>query len=157
LLTAVGPLLVLGGLSLAAVGCGGSSAVSKADFIKKADAICATEHTQANALRSPHFNIAHATKRDMPAAARYLDRFAPLFAGAVAQLDKLSRPTQDRAVLDQTLAKANLLVATYDSARAAADRGDPVGFKLALARVGSIGPSARALAAQFGFKVCGRG
>jgi hypothetical protein len=149
-------LLVSVGLVLVLVGCGGSSAVSKADFIKRADAICTTEHAQAKAIVPPRFNPAHATKQDMPAAARFFDRFAPVFGGAVAQLDKLSRPTQDRALLDQTLAKADGLAAADNSARQAADKGDPSGFKLAFAQIVSIGPSARALAKQFGFNVCGR-
>jgi hypothetical protein len=93
----------------------------------------------------------------MPAAARYFDKFAPLYGGAVAKLDKLSKPKQDRAILDQTLAKADELVVALNSVRQAADSGDPAGFKTALARGSSIGPSARALAKQFGFKVCGRG
>lgn len=146
----------MAGVVALVAGCGGGGGVSKADYIKRGDAICANEHVQARAIPRPTFNPARATRNDMPAAARYLDRYAPVFGGGVAQLDKLSRPSQDRQLLDRTLSQANQIAAAYNSARDAADKGDPQSFKLALAKAASVGPSARAGAAQFGFKVCGR-
>jgi hypothetical protein len=148
--------VVAGVVALAGCGGSGSSTVSKAQYIKQADAICSREHAQVSALTAPSFTPAAATKQDMPTAARYLDRYVPLFGGAISQLDKLKRPSRDRAVLDRTLARADALVSAYDSARKAAHKGDVPGFKAGFAKAAVAGRSARALARRYGFQACGR-
>ena len=97
------------GLALLASACGGSSykGLSKADFIKQADAICTKYNTLATAA-TKDLNQ-NSSQAELIAAIR--TKLVPLFAQQQTELRKLKPPKEDRATVKQMI----------DDAQAAAD------------------------------------
>jgi hypothetical protein len=52
-----GTLLAFAGVLLALAGCGGSSGNTKADYVKKVNALCATEQKEINLLANSHSSL----------------------------------------------------------------------------------------------------
>ena len=138
--------LIAAGLVLVA-GCG-SSAVSKQDFIARADAIC------QNTIREVRDVAPSSTGAgiSLPALARYLGAVTPIVGAEVRQLRALPRPAADRPLLNRYLAAVQLASVHYRALAAAARAGDRTAIEAATAEL-AASPSA-ALATRYGLTIC---
>jgi len=146
------------------VGCGGgdggSTALSKADYIAKGDAICAQKQQQRSQLVTEVYNAiasgvnspsdAHRVHDISIQAADYIDQLA-------SELQALPKPTGDEQILDTMLSTVR---AEATDIRHFADAVD----SLDASQISSFGEAAESdggkavgIAQDYGFKVCGTG
>ena len=123
--------------------CGGS-AYTKADFVARADAICASAVRQIRAI-GPQGGVT-----------QYVTAVLPVIDSEAAQLRGLRRPTEsvrDQGTLQRYFAALNDVVQNYRQLAAAAKRGDTQGVASAEAAL-QASPVA-SLAASYGLRSCG--
>lgn len=124
---------------------------TKAQFIRRGDAICARSVARTRAIHKPNL---HGTARQiLSAVSRYLDRVLPLVNRAVARLEALSRPAADLPLLKRYFRALNHALAQAAALSAAARRGDAHATLRLASRLDSA-PADR-LARRYGFKRCG--
>ena len=75
-------LLVPAVAAIAVAGCGSSGTLSRSALANKANAICASENAQSNAVQKP-------SGRDANAISSYFDKLIPIATMGTAQLEKL--------------------------------------------------------------------
>ena len=134
-------------LVLVLAGCG-SHAVTKQDFIARADAIC------ASAIRGER-NVAASAGGgavSLRALARYLGAVVPIVNSEVAQLRKLPQPGADRGLLGQYLVAAQAAAGDYASLASSARAGERTAVNLKSAALQSS--PAASLAARYGLTTC---
>jgi hypothetical protein len=140
--------------ALVALGaCGGAKAPGKADFIRRADIICARGAARQRQLHTPQ--LSGTPSEVLSALGRYVGQLLPVARGIATQLHALAEPTQDRAELRRYFAAVDGAVADLQRLGEAARRGDA-----AAVRRGAValnGNQANALARRYGFRVCGGG
>jgi hypothetical protein len=141
-------------LAIAAVlaGCGGGT--TKADFVARADAICANTVRQTRSIPPPSFT--HSASQRLSALAGYLAVVLPIEQTETNQIHALPRPTQDaraRAALTDYLAALTKAVSEYGELTAAAKRGDAQGVANDEAAL-RANPVA-SLATSYGLRTCG--
>jgi hypothetical protein len=130
-----------------AVAACGSGDASKHDVIARGDAIC------ASTLRSVRAVVPPSAGTSTPAALNgYLERVLPLVAKEVSQLQKLPRPTAEKAVLNRYIAAVAAAGAQYRALAAAASRNDVAAVASGLTALRSS-PAGR-LAKQYGLTQC---
>jgi hypothetical protein len=141
--------------------CGSSSkTISKADFIKRADAICASGNQRIRALPQPNLNPSKVTTAQLPQLASFLGQFLMVLQSEYDQIVALPSPSSDKSTIDQALASVKQSIGVFAQMRQRAMAGDVAGFKTLFAQEngpGSANNRANALAKQFGLKVCGQG
>ncbi len=136
-------------LVLAACAGGGSKRLSRADYAKRADAICARFNRQQPSLPS----LQNVTTRQV---ARLADRTLPLLDRTIADLRRLAPPKDEQELVDRWLASLRRLRADAVRIRNRA-RANDLGGVAAL-----VGPSQRDerdaehLAARLGTSVCSK-
>jgi hypothetical protein len=140
-------------VSLAALlaGCGGNT---KADFVARADAICAKTVRETRSLAPP--GVSQDKRQQLHALAVYLAVVLPLVESESAQIRALKRPTGDargRAALARYLAALAQAATDYGQLAAAAKRGDAQGVASAEAALGANPVSS--LATGYGLRSCG--
>jgi hypothetical protein len=138
--------------SLALAACGGSGGPSKADYIKKADAICAKGSKEAEQVAASAFkNPATPTGEEAQAA---LQKVIPIQKQRVDELKALKRPDADKAKLETLYAAVDKINAAYEQAAQSPEAS------LALIRASGSpqDPAAVAdkLAADYGMKDCAK-
>src|ERR1700730_11995669 len=114
------PLLALGAVSAVLAGCGAGT--SKADYVKRADQVCAQGARRAQAIPAPG---AQNGRLSSASAASYIEGIAAVIQQVNNQLKALPRPSQDRVLLDRYLAALDQGVASLlrlDVATARRDR-----------------------------------
>jgi hypothetical protein len=145
----------LGGLAAIATmvallaGCGGSSGLSRAQLVAKADAICATAQASASAVPSP------SDLTDETAAAAYFDKIAPITDQETHDLSALKADgsaASDWNAFISAQTQANALLQTL---KAKADAKDPSGQQ-DLARVTTVGDRVLATASKLGAATCAK-
>jgi hypothetical protein len=130
-------VLVLGG-------CGSGSATKK-DVIAQANAICAAAQRDARAVAPP-------TGTSVSSVASYLARLAPVVENEAAQIRKLPRPKQDRALLSRWIGSVVLVAGDYRALATAARIGDRQAMETADAALRAN--PATELAARYGLRDC---
>src|SRR5437879_1972467 len=95
-------LLTAAVLASIVAGCGGSSkssststsssTIAKAEFIKRADAICAASAQQTRAIQFPNVDPTKATKAQLPQLALPLSRLSVAFHVEATTLSRLPAP-----------------------------------------------------------------
>jgi hypothetical protein len=130
-------------------GCGGSSGLSRARLVAKANAICASTQAAARAVPSP------ANLTDPTAAAGYFDKIAPLTDKethdlAALKADGAAAKDWNAFIAAQT--QANALLQTL---KAKADAKDPSGVQ-ELSKVTTVGDRVLATASKLGATTCAK-
>jgi hypothetical protein len=139
-------------VAVAALLCGCGS-YTKADFIARADAICASAVRKARTVAPPSSGDSAAQRRS--ALAGYLAAVLPIVRSESSSLLDLRLPTQkpgQRAALAGYLRALTAAVGEYRELAAAAKRGDGAGVTSAEAalRVSKVGADA----ASYGLRSC---
>jgi hypothetical protein len=150
---------------VALVGCGGNgggstaTALSKADYIAKADAICAQKRQQRSRLVTVVQNAiasgvsasdAHRVRDISNRAADYVDQLA-------RELEALPKPTGDEQILDDLLSTVRAEAADLRHFADALDSHDASQIRSFGEAADSDGARAVNMAFGYGFAVCGRG
>jgi hypothetical protein len=132
--------------ALVVTACGGHT-VTKQDVIARGNAICAGALRDLRATPPPAGG-----ETSLPGLAAYLRTVMPILRRENASLQRLPRPTADRALLGQYLSAVAKSDATYGTLAAAARRGDQDAVNQALAQL-EANP-ASSLAARYGLSQC---
>lgn len=143
-------------LAVAVGGCGGGDGVSKASFIKDADAICREGNTKVKALQD---DIAAAQRnsdqRQVYAdLARLTAQSARLSAPYVARLDALDTPADDRDALKAWIAGARRQIEAVRRLSAAFRAGDDTRIATLAEQVDALAMRANAFARRYGMRDC---
>ena len=141
-------------LALAALvgGCGG--AVTKRDFIARADAICTNAVRKTRSITPPSFTTSASDQ--LSALGRYLEEVLPVVQAEATQIRALHRHAQDArdsSALTRYLTALAQTAGDYRALAAATNRGDPQGVASAEADL-RASPIAT-LAASYGLHSCG--
>jgi hypothetical protein len=126
-------------------GCGGSSALSHAELVTKADAICSAKNAQVAAL-------GRATT--IAGVERVLGRGIPIAEQAEAKLRALKPPSSDAAAYRATLSLDAQTLALDRQALAAVNAGNLTRFRQLIVQATSLSSQARAKAGQLGLTTC---
>jgi hypothetical protein len=131
--------------TLAACG-GGSSHLSKASFIKRADAICLKGSAAQSALSQPSSNT------QLPG---YVKRIYSIERGVVSDVRALAPPSGDQATIRSILDNVDKALAFESNVEAAAATGNQSQINDAQAMGARYLNQANTAAARYGFKECG--
>jgi hypothetical protein len=132
---------------------GGCGSYTRADFIARADAICASAVRRARTIAPPSFSDSASQK--LSALAGYLAQVLPIARSESSSLRALRRPVEkagERAALARYLRALARAAGEYGDLAAAAKRGDAAGVASAEAalRVSPVGADA----ASYGLRSC---
>jgi hypothetical protein len=130
-------------------GCGGGSGrLSKAEYAKRADAICAKYNAKLKALSRP------TGISGLPA---YVDRALPLARKGDDELRALKPPKDEEQRAKEWLDQNDSVVGSMERLRDAAKKGDRAGIQTALNEASSANQTANRLARSLGLRVCAQG
>jgi hypothetical protein len=132
-------------------GCGGGSSsggrqLSKAAFIKQADAICTAGSKAQDRLPDPGSN------GDL---VRYVKRIYAIERGVVHDVRDLAAPAADRATIARMLDNVDRALALESVVEAAAGSGDQSQINDAQAGGAKYLNAAQVIASRYGFTACG--
>ncbi|MDQ5821550.1 MAG: hypothetical protein M3540_08925 [Actinomycetota bacterium] len=134
-------------LLVAGCGGGGDGRLSRADYAKQADAICAEYNVKLNALPRP---------KNETELVGFVDKAVPLVSDASDRLSELS-PPQDEQKIATAWNKANAdIVRALERLRAAAKAQDRPKMQAALADGNKANQHANDLARTLGMKDCAK-
>ena len=132
-----------------AAGCGGGSGrLSKAEYAKRADAICTKYNAKLKALARP------TSISGLPA---YVDRALPLARKGDEELRALRPPKDEEKTAKEWLDQNDSVVGSMERLRDAAQKGDRAGIQTALNEASSANRTANRLARSLGLRVCAQG
>lgn len=141
--------LVLAFVVLLAVGCGGNGGrLSKADYAKRADAICKSYNAKLRAVSRPH------SVKDLPG---YVDRALPVARKGNAELRALKAPKDEEKTAKEWVDQNNAVVAAMERLRDAAKKGDRAGIQVALSEATAANGAANGLARRLALRDCAKG
>ena len=140
----------LGLVVLLAAGCGGGGGgrLSKAEYSKKADAICTKYNAKIRALGRP------TSIGGLPA---YVDKALPLARKGDEELRALEPPEDEEQTAKEWLDQNDSVVGSMERLRDAAKKGDRAGIQTALTEASSANQTANRLARKLGLGVCAQG
>jgi hypothetical protein len=130
-----------------------ASGLTQAQFVAKADAICAVQKAQRAALKAPTGDPFTAGSATIKTFAPYLNSASTSLASALQKIRALGTPQTGAAQLQQSLAYGDQSAADQAAAGQAAASGNVTAFRADLVKLSKISPPAALK--QFGFKVCG--
>lgn len=132
-------------------GCGGgggsSERLTRADYAKKADAICGKYSQQTNALANPS---------NLSDLADVADKTIPILDNALGDLHKLKPPADEQATADQWLAEVEKLKGDLKEIRDKAKDKDLKGVQGVVPKATEHNSQANKLATQLGMTVCNK-
>ena len=133
-----------------AAGCGGGGdgRLSKAEYAKRADAICTKYNAKIRALGRP------TAISGLPA---YVDKALPLARKGDEELSALKPPKDEEQTAKEWLDQNDSVVGSMERLRDAAKKGDRAGIQTALNEATSANRTANGLARQLGLKICAQG
>jgi hypothetical protein len=131
--------------ALVTAGCGGGDEVTRAEWARDADAICAEYERKYNAL---------GTAEELPELARLLDKAVALLDGEREELARLEPPADDEERVEEMLAALEDAAAAGRQARAAARRGDEEAVGVAIGESDSAAAQARHIARDLEARTC---
>jgi hypothetical protein len=141
--------LAVGAALLLAAGCGGGGgSLSKGDYAKKADAICAKYNRKINALGSP---------KSLADIGPFADKALALERKGNQELRDLKPPKDEEQTAKRWTAQNDKVADAVADLSAAAKKNNRAGIQAALRRGQAANKQANALAKQLGAQVCGRG
>ena len=138
--------VVIAGL---AAGCGGGSdRLSRAEYAKRADAICTKYNAKLKALARP---------ADISALPGYVDKALPLARKGDDELRALEPPKGEEQTAKEWLYQNDSVVGSMERLRDAAKKGDRAGIQTTLNEATSANQTANRLARRLGLRVCAQG
>jgi hypothetical protein len=152
----VGRAVTATAVIVAVAGCGGDDGVSKADFIRRADAICREGNAKVRALQD---DIAAAQRssdqrRVYAELARLTARSAQLSSPYVARLDALDTPAGDRDELKAWVAGARRQLDAVRRMSTAFRAGDDARIATLAEQVDALASRTNAFARRYGMTDC---
>src|SRR5919205_1869855 len=130
-------------------GCGGGSGrLSKAEYAKRADAICTKYNTKLKALARP---------TSIGALPDYVDKALPLARKGDHELRALKPPKDEEQTAKEWLDQNDSVVGSMERLRDAAKKGNRAGIQAALGEATSANRTANGLARRLGLDVCAQG
>jgi hypothetical protein len=129
-------------------GCGGSSALSHAELVAKANAICSAKNAQVTALGRP---------TTLAGVQRVLALGIPIAEQAEAKLRALKPPASDAAAYQATLSLDAQTLALDRQALAAVNAGNVTRFRQLIVQATALSTQARTKAGQIGLTTCAQG
>jgi hypothetical protein len=137
---------------------GGSSHLSKKDFVKKADAICTAGTKKIDKLDSPSFDPTTdtLTKAQLTQTADFLDKAIAIQASNVDDIKKLNPPAADESTVKGFLALVDKGDSQMRDASSAARDGDQAKFRSAFDSAGKTLSDASTKAKDYGLTACGQ-
>jgi hypothetical protein len=145
-------LAVLGLLMFALAGCmGEDEAVSRADYVAKADGVCGTYQVRLSRIPRP-------LTAEPAELGVFLERALPIAREQNEKLADLEKPSDEetREQVDQLLALLEQEIDFNDAAQEAASSGDRAALDSALQQAAAVSAEAGQIAEQLGFVVCAR-
>jgi hypothetical protein len=139
-------------LALVAAGCmGDDEAVSREDYIARADGVCGTYQVRLSRIPRP-------ATADPGELGVFLERALPIAREQNEKLADVPKPSDEetRDQVDQLLALLEQEIAFNESAQEAASSGDQAALDSALQQGAAVSAEAGQLAEQIGFVVCAR-
>jgi hypothetical protein len=134
-----------------AAGCGGgggsSERLTRADYAKKADAICGKYNQQTKALANP---------KSLSDLADVADKTLPILDNALSDLRKLQPPANEQATADQWLAEVEKLKGDLKELRDKARDKDIKAVQAVVPQATEHNTKANQLATQLGMTVCNK-
>lgn len=118
------PVALALALALALGGCGGGSAMSKSEFVRKANAVCADQKPQLDKLGTPNVDVQSGdlTNAQLSEVADFFDAGVKIQRATVSKLRDLGYPKGDQATLTKIYDRADKgtdeIAAAADAARA---------------------------------------
>ena len=132
-----------------AAGCGGGSGrLSKAEYAKRADAICTKYNAKLKALARP------TGISELPS---YVKKALPLARKGDDELRALEPPKDEEQSAKEWLDQNDSVVGSMERLRDAAKKGDRTGIQTALNEASSANQTANRLARSLGLRVCAQG
>jgi hypothetical protein len=131
----------------ATVGCGGDEGVSRAEWARHADAICAKYDRRFRSLRMVE---------ELPALARVLGQAVELLDGERMELAELDAPEDDASQIGAMLAYLEKSAAAGRRAQRAARSGDVDAASIAVGESDSAAAQARHEARDLGATTCAK-
>jgi hypothetical protein len=130
-------------------GCGGGSGrLSKAEYGKRADAICTKYNAKLKALARP---------TSISALPDYVDKALPLARKGDDELRALKPPKDEEQMAKEWLDQNDSVVGSMERLRDAAKKSDRAGIQTALNEATSSNQTANRLARRLGLRVCAQG
>jgi hypothetical protein len=139
-------------LSLTTAGCmgGDDEAVSREDYVARADGVCGTYQVRLSRIPRP-------LTSEPAELGAYLERALPVAREQYAELEDLQRPGgDDRERVDRLLEALDHELELNEAAQEAASGGDRAALDSALQESAVVSAEAGQLAEQLGFVVCAR-
>jgi hypothetical protein len=128
--------------------------LTKAEYIKQADAICSSVNSQLGSLNEEVQG--QLTGRDFEAAADTVSEAVEVSRSGIEQLEALPKPAGDAAVLDQLDDARRQIVAVLTSSEDAIREEAFVRISSLLRKLQAADQRADGIATDYGFKVCGQ-
>jgi hypothetical protein len=128
-----------------AAGCGGGNGVTRAEWARDADAICAEYERRYDSL---------GTADELPDLARLLDRAIALLGEERAAIDRLEASKEDEPWVRQLLVHLEKARTAAGRARTAARRGDENAVMVAIGESDSAAAQAQHVARDLGADTC---
>lgn len=141
-------------LLIAGCGGGGDEAPSKADYIKKADAICQSNDAEAKRL-SGQAN-AQLAAGNFKAGAASLREAADVARKTFNEVKALDLPSDGADQVEALFASSEKGFTSLDETIGVIETGDVPKIKAAVAETAKLNEETDRLAAAFGFQQCGR-
>jgi hypothetical protein len=141
--------LLAASVLLAACGGSGDKRLSKAEYAKRADAICA----RFNRQQPPAPTSQNVTVRQV---LRIAEQTLPLLDRTIADLERLAPPKDEQTLADRWLASLRRLRADAAKIRDRAQANDLAGIAALVAPSQSDQRTSERLAAQLGTSVCSK-
>jgi hypothetical protein len=149
---------VVAGAGLALAGCGGSSGVSKSQYIAKADTICkATQAKTApliNQIAAAGVSLLSGSATRARQVAAVVQKLRTVAAGALAQLRALAQPSGDHAAIEKFLTPLSNVVDTIGTAGTALSNGQAVQALGALQGLQTVAGQLASAAKAYGLHTC---
>jgi hypothetical protein len=150
-------VIAVGGLLLAAAGCGGgeagSESLTREEFISQADQVCAGFKAESRATEAA-FNEA-VRSDDLKAAADLLAMNTEQMGIAVQEFAALVPPEEDKETIDEFVAISRQQVEVANDSLMAVRAGDSEALRSADKTGKSLDAEAARIADAFGMKQCG--
>lgn len=150
-------LAVAAAIGVGACGGGGSSHLSKKDFVKKANAICAASSKKLDKISAPEVdptadNLSQAQLKDL---ADFLQQGVALQSSSTHQIRKLNPPAADEGTVKSMLDMVDKGDAQFRDAISAARANDGAKFREQFTTAGKTLNDASAKAKDYGLDTCG--
>jgi len=122
--------------------------LSKPEYVKAANAICAHALFQSRAVKAP------AASDPLDKWAKYLAQLLPISVRELTELEKISPPAKDKASIDALLQRIDGANAATESARKAAASNSATRFESALKTLKTYTDQAKQISVPYGLVAC---